>query len=230
LRLGGRLARVSEPRIEIEAGGPYRVSGSPSLRRVAQDETEYGEPVGWSMGATVGADEPCRLCRCGLSQSKPSCDDACAEAGFEGTETADRAPSAGRRKVLPGDGVVMTDDQSLCSDAGYCGDRFTNVWNMIRGTGDADVRDRLIRMVALCPSGRLAYSLPGDPTPVEPSFEPSIWVQDDGPLVVRGGIPIVAADGEPYEVRNRMTLCRCGRSDNKPFCDGSHKKTGFRDS
>ena len=49
----------------------------------------------------------------------------------------------------------------------------------------------------------------------------------DGPIWVRGGVQVVAADGEPYEVRNRQTLCRCGRSQNKPFCDGSHKEFGF---
>ena len=43
-----------------------------------------------------------------------------------------------------------------------------------------------------------------------------------GPIWVRGGIPVVAADGQTYEIRNRMTLRRCGRSANKPFCDGSH--------
>jgi CDGSH-type Zn-finger protein len=50
-----------------------------------------------------------------------------------------------------------------------------------------------------------------------------------GPLCVRGGIPVVGADGEPYEVRNRVTLCRCGASRNKPFCDGSHAAVGFTD-
>ena len=43
-----------------------------------------------------------------------------------------------------------------------------------------------------------------------------------GPIYVRGGIPVVSADGKTYEIRNRVTLCRCGRSDNKPFCNGSH--------
>ena len=37
-----------------------------------------------------------------------------------------------------------------------------------------------------------------------------------------GGIPIHGADGQAYEVRNRVTLCRCGRSANKPYCDGAH--------
>lgn len=51
----------------------------------------------------------------------------------------------------------------------------------------------------------------------------------DGPYRVRGGVPVVGADGRRYEVRERQTLCRCGSSRNKPFCDGSHWYAGFRD-
>ena len=221
---------TDRPRIEIEEHGAYRVTGVAPLLRAAQVETEYGEPVDWAVGRPIEAPETCRLCRCGLSGAKPFCDDECAVAGFDGTETADRASSASRRRVLVGDGVVMTDDQSFCTEAGFCGDRYTNVWKMIGGTADPEVRERLMRMVSLCPSGRIAYSLQEDADSIEPPYEPSICVQDDGPLWVRGGIPVVAVDGETYEVRNRVTLCRCGQSRNKPFCDGSHKMVGFRDS
>jgi CDGSH-type Zn-finger protein len=44
---------------------------------------------------------------------------------------------------------------------------------------------------------------------------------------VRGGIEVTSADGDAYEVRNRVTLCRCGASANKPFCDASHASVGF---
>jgi hypothetical protein len=63
---------------------------------------------------------------------------------------------------------------------------------------------------------------------IEPEFEKSIVVveshprHENGPLWIRGGIPIESAYGKQYEIRNRMTLCRCGHSKNKPFCDGSH--------
>jgi hypothetical protein len=63
---------------------------------------------------------------------------------------------------------------------------------------------------------------------VEPEYEPSLGLIEDtarrvsGPIWARGRIPIVSADGEGYEVRNQVALCRCGRSDNKPFCNGSH--------
>ena len=80
-----------------------------------------------------------------------------------------------------------------------------------------------------CPSGRLVAH-DRDGKAIEPDFEPSIGLVHDtqaakmGPLWVRGGIQVESADGKPYEVRNRVTLCRCGKSRNKPFCDGSHLK------
>jgi len=87
----------------------------------------------------------------------------------------------------------------------------------------------MIEEVADCPSGRLA-AWDKDGKPIEPDFEPSIGVVEDvqagkmGPLWVRGGIPIEAEDGTTYETRNRVTLCRCGKSLNKPFCDSRHLK------
>ena len=56
-------------------------------------------------------------------------------------------------------------------------------------------------------------------------FDP---VEDcSGPIWLRGGISLMSADGYRYEVRNRMTICRCGASKNKPFCDGSHASIKF---
>ena len=45
----------------------------------------------------------------------------------------------------------------------------------------------------------------------------------EGPLWVTGGIPIERSDGQPFETRNRVTLCNCGHSSRKPLCDGSHR-------
>ena len=84
-------------------------------------------------------------------------------------------------------------------------------------------------MIDRCPSGTLAHARDRESQNDEPEFGKGIGVIKDGPLWIRGGIPVVSADGDAYEVRNRVTLCRCGNSGNKPFCDGSHWETGFRE-
>ena len=72
-------------------------------------------------------------------------------------------------------------------------------------------------------------------TPIEELFAVSLSLVEDpalgvsGPLMLRGGIRVRSASEESYEVRNRQTLCRCGASSNKPFCDGSHATIKFRD-
>ena len=123
----------------------------------------------------------------------------------------------------------MTDDHSFCTHAGFCGDRFTSVWQMVRHTDDPAIRERMQAMIDRCPSGTLAHAAAVEAANDEPMFETGIAVIKDGPLWVRGGIPVTSADGATYEVRNRMTLCRCGTSNNKPFCDGSHWECGFSD-
>jgi len=61
--------------------------------------------------------------------------------------------------------------------------------------------------------------------------EPRVTVTPcpDGPLLVRGPFEIIGDDGEPIPRRRRtVALCRCGMSTIKPYCDGTHKITGFR--
>ena len=54
-----------------------------------------------------------------------------------------------------------------------------------------------------------------------------IKVRENGPYLVTGTVTLVDADGQPYAVEENFVLCRCGRSQTKPFCDGSHKTEGF---
>jgi CDGSH-type Zn-finger protein/ferredoxin len=217
--------------IKIMPNGPYNVSGSTPLTERYPDMSTTGEPLVWDpVGAEVKErpiQEKYALCRCGQSHDKPFCDGSHARLGFDGTLTADRAASETRRKVYKGNNIVMTDDESLCEGAGFCGTRLTNVWKMIERANNPEVRARLIEMAQNCPSGRLQVSKIEGGELLEPEFEQSIATVPDGPLWVRGGISIEAPDGFTYEVRQRVTLCRCGQSNNKPFCDGSHEQVKF---
>ncbi len=56
----------------------------------------------------------------------------------------------------------------------------------------------------------------------------TITVRKDGPYLVSGAVELRDADGNPYPAEETLALCRCGASTNKPFCDGTHSRTGFQ--
>jgi len=213
------------PRIRIAKNGPYLASGGLLLTR-RSPLLEHGEPVEWNDGEAEAPRATYVLCRCGQSSNKPFCDGTHAKVGFNGQCTADRAPGATRRKVYAGHGMTMTDDESLCAGYAFC-DSHGGVWREIAKSSDPEVRARLERQIANCPSGRLQYTLDHSGDPVEKHYDPTIAMIPDGPLWVLGAVPIETTDGFTYEVRNRQLLCRCGASQNKPFCDGSHRRVNF---
>jgi CDGSH-type Zn-finger protein len=222
-------------RITVTKDGPYQVEGGVPLSKAIIEPNEHGESWEWRQGQVFDVSQRYRLCRCGGSANKPFCDDTHERNGFDGTETAERTPYLEQAEVFPGPRRTLTDAPSFCSYARFC-DARGQIWNLVR-RDDPAAEALTEREAARCPSGRLVVwkDREGGETAGEPTFEPSIGVIEDpqegvsGPLWVRGGIPVVSADGTPYEVRNRVTLCRCGASQNKPFCDGSHASIGFTD-
>jgi len=223
---GGGHAR-QDPRIRVSNNGPYLVSGGPQLTTRTPVLGEHGDAVAWTEGTVRKSSATYVLCRCGQSRNKPFCDGSHQKVGFDGTCTADRAPSAERRKVYAGVGIVMTDDESLCAGYAFC-DPHGSVWREIADTADPAIRKRVERQIADCPSGRLQYAKSANEPPVEISYPPTVATIPNGALWVLGGVPVETADGFTYEVRNRQLLCRCGASENKPFCDGSHRRVNFQ--
>ena len=235
-----QAAEGSRAAIRAFPNGPYIVeSDLPIVWKVPVTSAE-GEPIAWRTLTDIEHSTPCVLCRCGGSANKPFCDGTHARNGFDGTDTADSQSRAERARAYQGDGIVMYDDRSICTHAGFCGTAVTNVWRMMNATGDTNVRIQVAGMVERCPSGALSYALTADPqnaagendttVDIEPDLPAQIAVTPDGPLWVTGGVPIEASSGHRLEVRNRVTLCRCGQSANKPLCDGSHKDAGFAHS
>jgi CDGSH-type Zn-finger protein len=194
--------------------------------------SEYGEPLTWRTGHAIETPETYELCRCGHSKFPPFCDVSHALVEFDGTETAETDATAERRVTHEGGpGIVVRRDYSLCTNAGFCGTRLTNVEEMARHSEDTGVRSQIMAMVERCPSGSYTYALAAGEADIEPDLPQQIAVTteitDDGriagPLWVTGNIPIERADGKPLETRNRVTLCCCGLSKSKPLCDGTHR-------
>jgi CDGSH-type Zn-finger protein len=219
-------------RIEVQPDGPYVVYGSVPLSRRRTVVSEHDEPMTTRTTRRFQPRQTMALCRCGGSTHKPFCDGTHSGNGFDGTESAPTDDYDVRAKTYEGARVVVRDDRSICEHAGFCGNQHSNVWKMVGGTDtdDSVLRAHMIAMIERCPSGALTYRVDGDDTDIEPDFGTAIAVTDDGPLFVTGGVPVVRSDGEAFETRNRVTLCRCGQSAKKPLCDGSHKEAGFTDS
>ena len=94
---------------------------------------------------------------------------------------------------------------------------------------DQGTRDEIAAAVAKCPTGSLQF-YDGDSAPeapVEAEGDALIQPRPDGPLILHGDFKIINADGSELQAGERVVLCRCGKSANKPFCDGSHARSGF---
>ena len=218
--------KAAKFKVKVSKNGPYIVSGGVPLSEQIMCIDEEGQCHGWKEGQKYPQQETYALCRCGHSGNKPFCDGIHNNIKYIGAETASRKPYREEADEIDGPGLKLTDAQSLCASARFC-HRGGGTWTLTKQSGNPDARQIVMEEVADCPSGRLA-AWDKDGKVIEPDFEPSIGLVEDvqagkmGPIWVRGGIPIEAADGTTYEIRNRVTLCRCGKSLNKPFCDGKH--------
>ncbi len=210
--------------IKIIKDGPYHVTGNVPLdhKNIVTDNT--GAAVNLEPAADYKNDGSYFLCRCGKSQCKPHCDGS-HDDGFNGT-TKKQQPYNEHIKVYGGHHLKLHDNDLYCAAARFC-DVGENTWHKVKKTEDDHTVDEIKNEVAHCLSGRLTL-YDNDNKLLEPALEQKISVIEDpynevhGPLWVQGGIAIENEHGETYEIRNRVTLCRCGHSHNKPFCDGKH--------
>jgi len=213
--------------ITVSRNGPYLVSGEiPISKQIIVTDAE-GTAIEWREGRKYQYKEKCGLCRCGQSKHKPFCDGTHMRVNFDGTEIADRELSTNEIKEIDGPTLKLKDAEILCASARFC-HRADGIWNLVLQSSDGDTRKTAIEEAGDCPSGRLVIYDKKAGRPLEPEMKRSIGLIEDpqvdcsGPIWVRGGIPIFSADGKAYQIRNRVTLCRCGKSTNKPFCDSSH--------
>jgi CDGSH-type Zn-finger protein len=224
-----------EAQVTVSNNGPYLVSGDVPLAKQTIVSDAEGGSQEWKEGPSYPAQASYALCRCGQSKNKPYCDGTHTKIKFDGTETASRQPYREQAQVMEGPVLTLTDVEALCAFARFC-DPNGQVWSQVERTDDPKVRTMFVRQVNNCPSGRLVAWERSTGKPIEHTLPVSIGVIEDpvegvgGPLWLRGGIALTAADGARYEVRNRVTVCRCGASKNKPFCDGSHAAIKFTDS
>ncbi len=226
--------KPTNAKIQIVKNGPYLVSGNLPMRKQTVGTNSTGESVKWIEGQAYPDQATYALCRCGQSAKKPYCDGTHAKVGFDGTETASRETYQIQASVMRGPTMSLTDVEVLCAFARFC-DPHGQVWNLVNETDNPVAKKNFLKQVGDCPSGRLVAWDNSSGKAIEPKHEASIGLIEDpvnqcaGPVWIRGGVQLIGSDGFHYEVRNRVTLCRCGASKNKPFCDGTHASIKFKD-
>ncbi len=219
------IQRGLRPRIVVAQNGPYLVTNAAALL------SYLGEPL--------PAPPQLALCRCGQSGDKPFCDGSHARTSFSGAKDPKRVPD--HRDTYPGTQLTVFDNRGICQHSGFCTDRLAAVFRT-----DADPfvapsggrMDEIVRAVRDCPSGALSVAFDGaearDLTDWHAIRRPAVEVSLDGPYRVTGGIPLADAAGAGIpraegSSAEHYALCRCGHSQNKPFCSGMHWYVQFRD-
>ncbi|MGD1837286.1 MAG: CDGSH iron-sulfur domain-containing protein [Nitrososphaeraceae archaeon] len=183
------------------------------------------------------------LCRCGASKNKPFCDGTHSTIEFSSKNNnqdnkvndKNKTSLKGKRKSYDGKKITIHDNRSICSHAAECVNNLPSVFRLNqRPWIDPDQEkvtiDKIIETIRKCPSGALSYSIDGIEYR-DYDGKPLVKVSKDGPYLISGGIELIGLEADfPKDVsKEHYTLCRCGASNNKPFCDGSHSTINFKD-
>jgi CDGSH-type Zn-finger protein len=210
-----------KPKITCLPNGPYLLKNDAASPVFMCLQKADGDTVETASGVA--------LCRCGGSSNKPYCDGTHTRIGFTDEKLAD--DTLNKRESYIGTRITIHDNRAICAHAGYCTDNLSGVFRMgeepwIDPNG-ADANE-IVKLIEQCPSGALSYSI-DDVEHRDQNRDAGITVLKDGPYAVSGAIDLVdqpLGDGASAE---HYTLCRCGASKNKPYCDGSHWDAGFKD-
>ena len=203
------------PSITPSTDGPYIVKGLQTLQN--------------SKGEKLEAKLQMALCRCGGSVNKPFCDGTHKTNGFSSKKLTDG--SKDKRDNYVGSGITIHDNRGICAHAGRCTDGLPSVFRLKEEPwihANAAKAEAIIATASKCPSGALSYST-GGVEHRDHDREPSITVSKNGPYVVTGGPELVGEPRGEGASTEHFTLCRCGGSKNKPFCDGTHWRIKFTD-
>lgn len=206
---------MKETRISIRANKnePYTVEGASRIKS--------------SQGDIIPVDLYTNVCRCGKSRNKPFCDKTHIEYGFSSRKLEGRQPD--RVDKYEGKHITIYDNRGVCSHRGHCTDNLPTVFKQgVEPWIDPDGADpkEIARVIRMCPSGTLSYEWNGTRY-IQWEQNPLLRFHKNGPIEVEGSIELRDEEGSTPPTMDHYTLCRCGGSKNKPFCDGTLGITAF---
>ena len=208
------MSSEKKPNITPTPDGPYLVK---HLKKFANQK------------GPIETKETMALCRCGRSANKPFCDGTHAKIGFSSAKLEGRVED--KRDNYVGVKITIHDNRGICAHAGRCTDGLASVFRLKEEPWihpNAASRDEIIATIQKCPSGALSYSV-DDLERSDGEGDPAIFVAPNGPYVVSGGPDLLDTTQGEGASKEHFTMCRCGGSKNKPFCDGTHWYNKFTD-
>lgn len=214
-------AQNEKPKIVPLPNGPYYLLNDPEPRVVENLTNSKGAPLSTVRGVA--------LCRCGGSKNKPFCDGTHGTNGFSSEKLTDG--KLDKRDNYAGRKITIHDNRGICAHAGQCTDNLPAVWKLkVEPWIDPDgaTVEAIIATIRKCPSGALSYSI-DQVEHRDQDRKPMVTVSKDGPYQVTGGIELMGVPRGEGASTEHYTLCRCGGSKNKPFCDGTHWHIKFKD-
>jgi len=212
---------TEKPKIACLPNGPYYLLNDPTPQLIPNMQKSNGDPCTTITGVA--------LCRCGGSSNKPFCDGTHGEIGFSDKKLADG--TLNKRDNFVGKQITIHDNRGICAHAGFCTDNLSSVFKLGAEpwiNPDGATAREIINTIKKCPSGALSYTI-DNVEQQDQDREPMVTVTKDGPYAVTGGIELVGQLPGAGASAEHYTLCRCGGSKNKPFCDGTHYHIGFKD-
>ena len=161
------------------------------------------------------------FCRCGQSKKQPGCDGTHKKNGFSDKKEITKE----LLQHYEGQHIDITFNRSICSGAAQCVEKFPHIYSSEGSTNwifpNKGTKEEIIQSIKNCPSGALSYEINGN-TPKESYDKPQLHIVKKGPLHIQGNVTLENIDFSVHANKEKYSLCRCGASQNKPFCDYSH--------
>jgi CDGSH-type Zn-finger protein len=225
--------KEEKPKILPLHNGPYYLLNDMEPKVVENLQNSKCEPLSTVLGVA--------LCRCGASNNKPFCDGTHGMIGFSSENKTAANDNNGsehiikdKRKDYVGKEITIHDNRRICSHAAECVNNLSSVFKLNSRpwiNPDSARTEEIIDTIRKCPSGALSYSIDGIEYRDPNERQPMVTVSENGPYLITGGVDLIGdniqwAGGASKE---HYTLCRCGASNYKPFCDGMHRTVNFKD-
>jgi CDGSH-type Zn-finger protein len=219
----------NKPKILPLPNGPYYLLNDMTPKAVPNLQTSDGKRLSNISGTA--------LCRCGASKNKPFCDGTHGTIGFLSDNKVIQENgqiSKDKKKSYTGKNIIIHDNRRICSHSGECVNNLSSVFRLdVKPWIDPNgaTAEEIMRTIRKCPSGALSYSIEGAEHEDQKERDPMITVSKNGPYLITGGVDLIGDNIQwaDRSSKEHYTLCRCGASNNKPFCDGMHKSINFMD-